>query len=76
MNWDIERIIQVANELATDGSTAGSTSEQIAAAFVLNRMEWLPGCYCDAVEAWDRLGDTWQQYVRIIKRDYRQELVP
>jgi hypothetical protein len=22
------------------------------------------------VEAWDRLGDEWQDYVRLIKRDY------
>jgi hypothetical protein len=37
---------------------------------VLNRMDYLPDSYRDAVEAWDRLDDEWQQYVRIIKRNY------
>jgi hypothetical protein len=39
-------------------------------------MEFLPASYQDAVEAWGRLDDTWQNYVRIIKRDYQHELVP
>lgn len=76
MKWEIEKIINVANELASRGKTGASTGEQIAAAFVLNRMEFLPASYQDAVEAWDRLDDTWQEYVRIIKRDYQHELVP
>ena len=76
MKWEIEKIINVANELASQGSTGASTGEQIAAAFVLNRMEFLPASYQDAVEAWDRLDDAWQNYVRIIKRDYPHELVP
>jgi hypothetical protein len=28
------------------------------------------------VEAWDRLDDEWQEYVRLIKRDYSHKLVP
>lgn len=72
--WQIEKIIEVANCLATNGSSAGSTGEVIAAAFVLDRMEFLPAGY-SVIEAWDRLDD-WQQYVRIIKRDYQHELVP
>lgn len=75
-HWAIKKIINVANELASRGKTGASTGEQIAAAFVLNRMEFLPASYQDAVEAWDRLDDTWQEYVRIIKRDYQHELVP
>jgi len=75
MKWEIEKIINVANELASRGSTGASTGEQIAAAFVLDRMEFLPQGY-SVIEAWDRLGDTWQEYVRIIKRDYPHELVP
>jgi len=74
MQWEIEKIIEVANCLASTGSSGGSTGEVIAAAFVLDRMEFLPPGY-SVIEAWDRLDD-WQQYVRIIKRDYQHELVP
>lgn len=74
MQWEIEKIIEVANCLAGTGSSAGSTGEVIAAAFVLDRMEFLPHGY-SVIEAWDRLDD-WQEYVRIIKRDYPHELVP
>ncbi len=69
MNWQIEKIIEVANCLQATGSTGASTGERIAAAFVLNRMEYLPDMYSDVVEAWERLDD-WQRYVKIIKRDY------
>jgi hypothetical protein len=72
--WEIEKIIEVANCLASTGSSAGSTGEVIAAAFVLDRMEFLPGGY-SVIEAWDRLDD-WQRYVRIIKQEYMHELVP
>ena len=75
MTWEIDKIISVANNLATTGETSASTGEQIAAAFVMNRMEWLPANYKDVVEAWDRLGESWQEYVRIVKRDYRERLV-
>ena len=71
MTWQIEKIINVATELKHTGSTRASTSEQIAAAFVINRMDYLPPIYQDVIEAWDRLGGQWQEYVRIIKRDYQ-----
>jgi hypothetical protein len=70
MQWQIEKIIEVANQLNQVGATAASTSERIAAAFVLNRPDYLPAMYADMVEAWDRLGEEWQHYVRLIKRDY------
>ena len=70
MNWQIEKIIEVANCLQTTGSTAASTGERIAAAFVLNRPDYLPNSYSDIVEAWDRLDDDWQHYVRLIKRQH------
>ncbi len=69
MNYEIEKIINVANELQRTGSTAASTSERIAAAFVLNRMEYLPDMYSNVVEAWERL-DNWQGMVKRIQRDY------
>ena len=69
MEWQVEKIIAVANQLQRTGSSSASTGEQIAAAFVLNRMELLPANYIDVMEAWCRLDD-WQQHVHIIKRDY------
>jgi len=49
---------------------SGSTSEQIAAAFILNDMSKLPGCYLDVTDAWDRLGSEWQRHVKLIKQDH------
>ena len=70
ISYPIAKIIQVANQLQRTGQTSGSTSEVIAAAFVLNRMELLPEGYEDVTDAWDRLDD-WQEQVIKIKRDYR-----
>ena len=72
--WEMEKIIEVAISLNTTGTTAASTSERIAAAFVLNRPDYLPSYYDDMLEAWDRLGDEWQGYVRLIKRDYMHRI--
>jgi hypothetical protein len=68
--WQIEKIIDVANCLQHTGSTGASTGERIAAAFVLNRQEFLPNSYNDIIEAWQRLDEDWQGYVLRIKRDY------
>jgi hypothetical protein len=35
--WEITKIIEVVNCLATTGNSGASTGERIAAAFVLNR---------------------------------------
>ncbi len=70
MKWQIEKIIEVAQCLNETGRTGASTGERIAAALVLNRPDYLPPMYSDVVEAWDRLDDEWQQYVRIIKQEY------
>ena len=70
LTWQIEKIIEVANCLQVTGSSGASTSEIIAAAFVLNRMECLPSGYNDVVEAWYRLGSEWQGYVMLIKGTY------
>ena len=67
--WQIKTIINVAIQLKNTDSTAASTGERIAAAFVLNRMDYLPDSYNNVIDAWDRLDD-WQHYVRVIKRDY------
>ncbi len=70
MNWQIEKIIEVAQQLHRFGFTRASTGEQIAAAFVLNRPDYLPLDYPDMVESWDRLGNEWQTYVRCVKSQY------
>ena len=36
----------------------------------MNDPKYLPDMYADIVDAWDRLDDDWQDYVRLIKRDY------
>ncbi|MEM9101212.1 MAG: hypothetical protein AAGB12_02725 [Pseudomonadota bacterium] len=65
----ITKIINVANELLQAGSsTAASTTEHIAAAFVVNRMDLLPEGYEHVVEAWRRL-DRWQHLVNHIRND-------
>ncbi len=74
MTWQIDKIIDVANQLNNTGSTGASTGERIAAAFVLNRMDYLPDNYSDAVEAWERLDPQWQYYVKRIKRDFMHRI--
>lgn len=71
--WEMEKIIEVAIALNATGSTPASTGERIAAAFVLDRQEYLPEGY-DLIEAWDRLDERWQYYVRLIKRDYMHRI--
>jgi len=45
IRYDIDKIINVANELQRTGSTAASAGETIVAAFVINCLEYLPeGC--------------------------------
>jgi hypothetical protein len=65
---EMEKIIDVANELLATGGSAASTGEIIAAAFVLNDQNFLPDDYSDIVEAWERLGERWQRHVKAIKR--------
>lgn len=69
MSWEIDKIIETAIVLKEEGSTAASTGEHIAAAFVLNRQDLLPSSYSDMVEAWDRLGPEWQDFVKLIKKE-------
>jgi len=75
MNNDITRLIEVANELLQDGASAASTSEQIAAAFILNNMTLLPYQYDDVIYAWQRLGNQWQGYVTDIKEQHMALIV-
>lgn len=75
LSYEIKKIINVSNDLASTGSTTGSTSEQIAGAFVLNSMVLLPHGY-SVIEAWERLDDCQQMLVKKIRADYQDLLVP
>ena len=75
MQWQIQKIIDTANALVRTGSTGASTGEWIAAAFVLDDQGYLPAGYT-MVDAWDRLGDEWQGYVRLVLCDYRHLISP
>jgi hypothetical protein len=57
--WALRKIIDTAIELQATGCTSASTGECIAAAFVLNRQDYLPDTERDLVKAWDSLGHTW-----------------
>ena len=65
--WQIKKIIETAKCLQATGSTDAGANVNIAAAFVLNRMDYLPSLHKDIVEAWDWLGEEWQEYIRFIK---------
>jgi hypothetical protein len=70
MNSEQQRIIEVANELLAYNCTGGSTSEQIAAAFILNDTQYLPVMYSNITQAWERLGSEWQHHVKTIQHNY------
>jgi len=74
LSWQIEKIIEVANQLQRTGRTPASTGERIAAAFVLDHQAYLPEGY-DLIEAWDRLDNQWQTDVRLIKREYMHLII-
>ncbi|MFS1522785.1 hypothetical protein ACL7TT_01520 [Microbulbifer sp. 2304DJ12-6] len=68
--YPLDKILNTANDLLTTGSSGASTSEQIAAAFVLERMEHLPQGW-GVIEAWERLELEWQLYVKHLRQEYR-----
>ena len=70
LRWEILKIINVAQELKCTGKTGASTGEQIAAAFVLNNMRYLPADYRDVNAAWKGLSYNWQGFVLTIKENH------
>ena len=54
LNEDMQCIITTANELLREGRSGGSTSEIIAAAFILNDMDKLLADYHIVAHALDR----------------------
>lgn len=72
--YRVMQIIAIANQLLSTGSTGASTNEQIAAAFALDDMQYLPPGY-SAVAAWERIEDL-QRYVHRIHNDYMHLIAP
>ena len=63
------KILEVAKELHRTGRTSASTGERIAAAFVINQMEYLPEGY-SVLEAWERLEPSWQRITKALHKAY------
>lgn len=67
----LNRILQVARSLLENRAFNASTSEWIAAAFVLERLDYLPQGV-GVMEAWEHLDIEWQFYARHLRQEYRQ----
>jgi hypothetical protein len=63
------QLLAIAAELHTTGRTGASTGERIAAAFIINNMEYLPEGYT-ILEAWDRLEPGWQRITLALHKAY------
>jgi hypothetical protein len=64
-----QKLLSVAAELHTNGRTGASTGERIAAAFIINNMNYLPEGYT-VLEAWDRLEPKWQRITQALHKAY------
>ena len=58
---EIERVVK--RVLMGERVGVMSTSEQIAAALLFNRLDWLPEAYRHPIDAMSRLGSDWQEMV-------------
>ena len=67
---EIERIVGM---IEADEENIGvlSCGEQIAAALIFNRLDWLPEGYKHPLDAIDRLGSNWLQMVMDYHQDHR-----
>ena len=74
LQWPLDKIIDTANELQSRGASGASTSERIAAAFVLNNQDYLPDSYPVMIEAWERLNE-WQTHVKFIRKNYMHLII-
>ena len=63
------KLLSVAHELHTTGRTGASTGEVIAAAFIIDQMQYLPEGY-SVLEAWDRLEPRWQRITQALHKTY------
>jgi hypothetical protein len=67
----IEKIREMAEVVESDPKSRGvlSTSERVAVALVLRRMDWLQADgFGDLDEAYDRLGEEWTEAVGVVVR--------
>ena len=64
-----QKLLSVSRQLHTTGRTGASTGEVIAAAFIINNMEYLPKGYT-ILEAWDRLEPLWQRITLALHKTY------
>ena len=68
----VDRLHELAEQIKAGVPLAAlSSGEQILAAFISNRMEWLPDDYRDALEALDRVGADWISALIMYRRNVR-----
>lgn len=65
----IERIVNMI-EADEDNINVLSSGEQIAAALLFNRMDWLPEEYKHPLDAIDRIGEDWFHMVMDYRRNH------
>lgn len=69
--YPLDGILKSAHSLLRTGAvSSGATKAQIAAAFVVERLDLLPRDR-GVVEAWESLGVEWQFYVKHLRQDHR-----
>jgi len=70
---DLSHIINKSRDAKNGGFGVLSTSEQLAAAFVLNRPDWLASAGYTMAEAVERLGAKWLALIPSAERVLRNE---
>lgn len=70
---DLNHIIRKSRDAKNGGFGVLSTSEQLAAAFVLNRPDWLADAGYTMAEAVERLGAKWLALIPAAERVLRDE---
>lgn len=70
---DLDHIIRKSRDAKNGGFGVLSTSEQLAAAFVLNRPDWLASAGYTIAEAVERLGAKWLALIPAAERVLRDE---
>ncbi|MCW8125109.1 hypothetical protein [Microbulbifer halophilus] len=69
--YPLDKILKNAHSLLRRGALgSGATRVQVAAAFVVERLDLLPRDR-GVVEAWESLGVEWQFYVKHLRQDHR-----
>lgn len=69
-----DHIVELAREAIARGPEGLAPGDVIAAAFALNRPEWLPAAGVTLAEAVDRLGPTWLSHIPVAARVLAREV--